>query len=172
MGFWGWFYAVAVVATILNTVLPIRPNRFRNITQGAEIIAFSWVGAYAVRGIFNDPTPLVAYSMIDLFAAGLFYRIAREHQAAWAAVCAIIHGLLMCSLHLIYLVIGEPNDNAYIWVLNSLFVASLITINSAAFSSRHQWGDSWDDFVYSVFAGWSWSGHIRFVAADCHKENS
>ena len=157
MNAWGAFYVGAVAGTLAHSVFPIGPLRGRQHTLGAEIIALSWTVAGAARLIFEDPTPLAAYAIIDVSTAAAFLAVALRKQAAWAAICVILHAG-MASLHLAYFAIGQGNDNAYIWILNTLFLFALITVNTAIAAGRYAWGEGLDRWYHHRRRGWTFSG--------------
>lgn len=159
MGFWGWFYIVAVVATLLNGHLPIDPLKRRQHAAGSEILAGSWVAAYYTRAIFNDPTPLVASSIIDVITSGIFLFVAMKNKAIWAALCVIIYSG-MGMLHLAYKISGEGNELGYIWILNSLFFMALLTVNTAIMAGKHAWGAVLDNLRYPL-RDWTFTGLRR-----------
>lgn len=157
MGFWGWFYFLSVMATLFHSLVPIIPRRARHQTLGAEIIAVSWFASLLARHLTGDDTPTELYAGIDLTTGGIMLVIAQKKRAIWAAVCVLLH-CAMGVLHLAYFIGGEVNPVGYIWILNSLFLTSLIAINLAIFAGRHEWGERIDELFVARFRGWSWTG--------------
>ena len=157
MGFWGWFYTIAVGLTLLHGVVPAFPKYGRHHSLGAEILAVSWLAAHASRSIFNDPTPLAAYAAIDAMTAWVFLAVALGRKAIWAAMLVIIHAG-MGALHLVYFAIGQGDDYSYIVTLNGLFCCALLTINTAILAGRHEWGSTLDSWLHHRAGGWTFSG--------------
>lgn len=157
MGFWGWFYFGAVTMTLLHGVAPATPFRGRHHVLGAEIVAVSWLASHASRVIFSDPTPLAAYAFIDAMTAWAFLFVALRRRAIWAAMLVIIHAG-MGALHLAYFATGEGDDYSYIVTLNGLFICALLTLNTAIFAGRHEWGSRIDRWIHYRAGGWTFSG--------------
>lgn len=157
LGFWGTFYLACVAGTLFYSHFPIRPLYGRQHVFGAEIIAASWAASWWARAAFADETPLEAYALIDVLTILAFSFPMLRKRAAWAAVCVILHAGMLC-LHLAYYVTGEHNRLLYIWMLNSLFFASLVSINTAIAAGRHVWGERLDQLVMARFRGVTWSG--------------
>lgn len=157
MGFWGWFYAIAVGLTLFHSYVPLLPKRMRHHSFGAEIIAVSWGSSFFMRWALGDATPLIANATIDLLTAIVFLYVALRNEAAWAAVCVGLHSL-MCALHLSFYLTGEVNATGYIWILNSLFLTALLVINFAILAGRHAWGEAVDQAFVSRLRGWTFSG--------------
>lgn len=170
MGFWGWFYLSAVGLTLFHAVFPAIPFRGRQHALGAEIIAVSWLCAHAARQVMNDPTPLAAYAFIDVITAWVFLTVALRRRAIWAAMCVIIHAG-MGTLHLVYFAMGEGHDYGYIVVLNGLFCCALLTINTAIFAGRHEWGSRLDQWLHHRASGWTFSG-LRVSRCGHHRRQA
>lgn len=157
MGFWGWFYLIAVILTLFHSVVPATPLRGRQHALGAEIIAMSWLCSYFARAATNDATPLVAYAFIDAMTAWGFLFIAIRRKAIWASLCVILHAM-MGALHLAFFAVGQGKDGDYIFALNGLFLSALLIINVAIFAGRHEWGSKLDSWLVHRAGGWTFSG--------------
>jgi len=167
MGFWGWFYAIAVVLTLIHAHVPIDPLRRRQHALGSEVIFISWCIAGAARYLLHDATPLVANALIDVGTSGTFLWIAMRNKALWAAFCVILHAG-MSVLHLAYRLSGEGNDLGYIWILNTLFFPALVTINTAIMAGKYEWGALVDELVH-LRRGWTFTG-LRRSGRENHQE--
>lgn len=157
LGFWGWFYVIAVGLTVGHSLFPLNPKSAPQHVDGARIIAGSLIGTHVLRYIFNDPTPLQAYAMMDVILTGLFLDLAIRNRALWAAVCTLIH-TAMGLLHLAYFLTGETNDTGYAWILNSLFLLALIVINAAIFAGRYAGSTQLDRGPVYRARGWTFAG--------------
>ena len=163
MDFWGLFYLFAVAGTYVYGHWPSRPRCGHQHVWGADLIAISWVASNAARFATHDATPLELYAAIDVAMCFAFLGIAASNRAIWAAVCVALHGA-MTALHLARFLAPGPAaviDNGYIWLLNSLFFLSLLTINVAIAAGRHEWGSVVDHLFVARARGWTWSGVDR-----------
>lgn len=154
MGFWGWFYVVLVVFTVGHSVYPENPKSEAHHVEGARIITIQWLCSFIVTRMTGDLTPIEFYSIIDAVSAFLFLQIAVKNKALWAAYCVILH-TSMSLLHVSLFITGEAFETAYQWILNTMFLAVLIIINTAIFAGRR--AHVMDDYRLPVAGGWRWS---------------
>lgn len=159
VNFWGVFYIAAVAGTMVHALIPLSKTKGRQHVLGAEIIALSWSASFVARDVMGDPTPLVAYSMIDVVTTAAFLTVALQKKAVWAAICVILHAA-MVFLHLAHF-INRGSDLNYVWLLNSLFLIALLTINGAILVGRYEPLARMDRFVVHRLRGWTFSG-FRF----------
>lgn len=165
MGFWGWFYLLAVIGTVMHSLLPIIPLRMRHHSFGAEIIAASYIASFFAREITGDATPLEVYASIDVLTALAFLFVALNNQAVWAAICVVLHAL-MGFLHLAHFITQQANEVAYLWILNTLFLLAIVTVNTAIIVGRRAWGAKVDQFFVPLLGGWNFSGVGKYRLPD------
>lgn len=157
LDFWGWFFLIATIGTLLNSHFPIRPLFGRHHVLGAEVIFASLMATWAVRLLSNDPSPIWQYALLDVATGGIYLWIMLHKKAAWAALCVIIYALMGVT-HISYVLSGQVNEYRYLQWLDGLFAMALITINTAIFAGRHVWGERMDRTIDGVLSGWTFSG--------------
>lgn len=160
LDFWGWFFLLATIGTVLNSHFPIRPLFGRHHVLGAEIIAVSLAATWTIRLMSHDPSPVWQYALLDVATGGAFLWVMLHKKAVWAACCVLIYSMMSVT-HASYLLSGQVNEFRYLQWLDGLFALALATINTAIIAGRHAWGESWDRSVYRIRRGWTFTG-LRF----------
>ena len=153
-GFWGWFYMIAVILTVIHAILPGCNSGLR---RGALVIGLSWLASAVSRDVLGSAAPLAFYALIDVFVGLAMASIAIQNKAIWAALCVVLHAL-MGILHVAQFLSGGDTVYAYLVILNGLFLLSLITLNLAILAARYEWASRLLDVHFLACFGWRFSG--------------
>lgn len=166
---WLWFHLVCAIAALSYAVFwDMRPLVGRQFVFGAEIhlvvVGLSWLA----RKVTDDISPVTLYSLIDMAAVSFFALIMFRKKAIWAALCVIIHSVML-ALHMAFFIAGEISQAAYLWTLGVLTFLVCIIIGTGTAASRHEFGRRWDDFLAPRLRGWSWSATFAPRLSDYRK---
>lgn len=131
----------------------------RQHAWGAKILLATSIFSMIARDITGDPSPVHLYAAIDVAAIMAFSVIMTRKQAAWAALCVILHSIMLAS-HFYVFEAGATAQTFYRWMLGVLQFASVLTVFTATMVGRHDWGAKFDNIDINL-AGLrlrSWSG--------------
>lgn len=131
----------------------------RQHAWGAKILLSTAAASMIARDITGDPSPVHFYAAIDVAAIIAFSVIMTRKQAAWAALCVILHSAMLAS-HFYAFEAGAAAQTFYRWMLGVLQFSSVLTVFTATIVGRHDWGERFDNIDINL-AGLrlrSWSG--------------
>lgn len=154
-----WFYVHLTCALLAlgYAVLDMRPLVGRQHLLGSEILLGSVILSNLGRHFTGDIAPVAVYGAIDIVAICGYAFLMLRNKALWAAVCVIIHTVMM-TLHFGFFLVGEVGALTYLWALGILNFLAFLTIIMGTAAGRHEFGRGWDDFLAPRLRGWSWSG--------------
>lgn len=154
---WHLFHLTLAFAALGYAVWDMRPLVGRQFLFGAEIHLAVIVLSWLARKVSGDISPVALYTLIDMAAASAFAIIMFRKKAIWAALCVILHSVML-ALHFAFFIAGKISQAIYLWTLGVLTFAVFITIVIGTAAGRHEFGRAWDKALAHRFRGWSVSG--------------